>query len=103
VRRTTVILLSAICLLSGCASQKQLVATGGSKADGTVDMSFDYGMFEAPKVDPAQGMASAKQTCAAWGYTGAQPFGGGTSQCINATTSGCNRWRVTYTYQCTNP
>ena len=100
-KRAMVILLATVSLLSGCASQKQLVATGGSRADGTVKMSFEYGLFEAPQVNTAQGMAAAKQRCAAWGYTGAEPFGGGTKQCINVSSSGCNQWRVTYEFQCT--
>lgn len=54
--------------------QKQLVPTGGSKSDGTVRMSYSYGMFESPVVDPQQGMNAAKARCAAWGYSGAEPL-----------------------------
>ncbi|WP_274541773.1 YecR family lipoprotein, partial [Shigella dysenteriae] len=49
----------------GCATKKQLVPTGGSKSDGTVRMSYSYGMFESPVVDPQQGMNAAKARCAA--------------------------------------
>ncbi|NHC07011.1 YecR family lipoprotein [Azonexus fungiphilus] len=92
----------AIALLAtGCASQKQLVPTSGSRADGIVKLSFDYGPFEKPQVNLAQGKAAAKQRCAAWGYTDAEAFGGGTKQCISPSSSGCKRMQVTYEYQCT--
>lgn len=99
----TVFVASAIFVatLSGCATPKQLTPTGGSRADGTVKMSFEYGMFEQPQVDGQQGARVAAQRCAAWGYTGAEPFGGAMSQCVATGSAGCVRWRVTYEYQCT--
>ncbi len=36
-----------ILVLAGCATQKIMVPTGGSRADGTVNLSYEYGMFEA--------------------------------------------------------
>jgi YecR-like lipoprotein len=102
------ILISALLLITlaiqGCAVEKQLIATGGSRADGTVKLSFEYGAFEIPKLDTSQAMAQAQQRCAAWGYTGADPFGGGIKRCTFGNAYGCNRWLVTYEYQCTgNP
>lgn len=93
----------ALCMLvlSGCAVQKQLVPTGGSRSDGTVKLAYEYGAFEQPKVDAAQGLAAAKQRCAAWGYTDADPFGGATRTCNSFSSSGCNRYMVTMEYQCT--
>lgn len=90
-----------IMFAQGCSVQKQLTPTGGSRSDGTVKMSYEYGVFEIPKLDEQQGLSSAKQRCAAWGYTGAEPFGGFTKTCSNSTSSGCNRWIVTSEYQCT--
>ncbi|WP_433694030.1 YecR family lipoprotein [Herbaspirillum seropedicae] len=87
--------------LAGCATQKQLVPTGGSKADGTVKMSYEYGQFEVPKVNVIQGMSTAKRRCEAWGYSGAEPFGGSTRQCVENSGGGCKTWRVTYEFQCT--
>jgi hypothetical protein len=95
---TTCIL--AILYIQGCAVQKELIPTGGSRADGTVKLSFEYGLFEAPKLDAQQGLTVAKQRCSAWGYSGAEPFGGSTQSCISATNSGCNRWLVSIEYQC---
>ncbi len=91
--------LLAACLM-GCARHKDLVATGGSRADGTVTMSYEFGPGEIPKVDPAQGAISAAERCRAWGYTDAQPFGGETRQCNAPSQYGCMRWFVSMTYQC---
>ncbi len=53
--KSLLVLTVSALLLSGCAVQKQLVPTGGSKADGTVKMSYSFGMFESPKVNVQQG------------------------------------------------
>lgn len=91
-----------IIALSACAVQKTLVPTGGSKADGTVELSYEFGEFEKPQVDRAQGVHAAQQRCAAWGYEGAEPFGGQKSQCQQlGGMSGCMRTLVTVQYQCT--
>ncbi|EHN8740343.1 hypothetical protein RJO42_004733, partial [Enterobacter hormaechei] len=41
------------------------------------------------------------QRCAAWGYSGAEPFGGSTSVCSQPSSSGCMETMVTMEYQCT--
>ena len=94
-------LVLVITFVNGCATQKALTATGGSRSDGTVKLSFEYGPLEAPQVDQNQGLAVAKQRCAAWGYTGAEPFGGTTRSCNLPSGSGCQRYLVTVEYQCT--
>lgn len=53
--KSLLVLAVSALLLSGCAVQKQLVPTGGSKAAGTVKMSYSFGMFESPKVNVQQG------------------------------------------------
>lgn len=89
-------------LIAGCATQKELVPTGGSRADGTVNLSFEYGMFEKPQVDWDQANREAAQRCAAWGYSGAQAFGGNTQRCEAVNGYGnCVRFLVTAAYQCT--
>ncbi len=88
-------------LVIGCASKKELIATGGSRADGTVVLSYEYGAFEQPKLDLAQGVSTATQRCAAWGYPAAEAFGGEQRQCQIASQYGCSRWFVSMTFQCT--
>ena len=96
---------AAVILLGGCAVHENLVPTSGNRAAGTVTMSYEYGLFQRPVIDPAQGEAEAQQRCDAWGYSGAEPFGGGLATCEAFNGYGeCIRRRVDITYQCTgNP
>ncbi|MBM4197876.1 MAG: hypothetical protein FJ197_12460 [Gammaproteobacteria bacterium] len=87
--------------LAGCATVKVPVPTGGSRADGTVQLSYEVGGFEKPVVDWNQALGTAEDRCRAWGYHGAQPFGGTTSQCQATNQYGCVQWLVTASYQCT--
>src|SRR5262245_37198993 len=97
------IALAASMSLSGCAVQKSLTATGGSRADGTVKMSYTLGIFEVAKVDWSTGASTAAQRCAAWGYSNAEPFGGETRTCSSRGIYGdCMEWTVTMEYQCTD-
>lgn len=84
----------------GCASVKTLEATGGSRSDGTVELSYEYGGFEALRVQREQGLLTARQRCAAWGYSDAEAFGGQKSTCQVSNRWGCLRFFVTVTYQC---
>ena len=94
------LLLSLVAVLTGCATQKEWVASGGSRADGTVRLSYEYALFEQPQVNDAQGLAVAKTRCVAWGYQEAEAFGMALRTCNNMTSSGCNSWIVTRIYQC---
>src|SRR5437868_1611912 len=93
-----VLVMVAVCC--GCAVTKQWVPTGGSRADGTVKLSYQFALLESPQVDPQQGAAAARAKCKAWGYEDAEAFGGQTQVCNNFTSSGCNSWVVTAEYQC---
>jgi hypothetical protein len=74
---------------------------GGSRADGTVDLAFEYGAFEEPQVNDAQGVDLAASTCAGWGYTASQPFGGTMTKCESVNGYGnCLRTLVTRKYPC---
>lgn len=99
--RTRVLAIAIALSLSGCAVQKQLVPTGGSRSDGTVELSFTHTKFEKPQVDGAQGLRAASERCAAWGYQGAEAFGGHKQICQSQDMYGCNQWLVTKQYQCT--
>ncbi len=91
----------AVIYFAGCAVQKEWAATGGSRADGVVELSFEYGKFQTPTVDDAQGVTIASATCAEWGYPGAKAFGGQTKVCNQPSGGGCAGWLVTKKYQCT--
>lgn len=89
---TVAVLVAA--MLVGCATKKDLVPTGGSRADGIVKMSMDYSSFESPRIDSAQAKSAAKQRCVSWGYTDVEPFNQGIRRCQNY------RCIETYEYQC---
>lgn len=96
-------LLALILILNGCATVKTMQATGGSKADATIELSCQYTALEKPKVDWRQARRTATSKCQAWGYSAAEPFGSTMSQCTAYNGYGnCMKWLATAKYQCTN-
>ena len=65
--RVAIALLS-ILAASGCSVNKPFYATGGSRADGTVDMAYDTAYLVTPVVNYAQAKNIAVQKCRVWGY-----------------------------------
>ena len=95
-----------LCLLcfAGCARpvEKELIPTGGSKADGIVELSFEYdGIYEEPIIDDNVSNRNAAKRCESWGYKGAEAFGGSLRECTMPDGSYCRAWIVTKKYQCT--
>jgi hypothetical protein len=76
------LLLLCSLVLTGCATTKTFQAIGGSKADATVKLAYQYGLFEQPVVDWSFANIIAKQRCAAWGYKNAEMFGGSQNTCL---------------------
>ena len=99
--RVAAITCIAAIAVAGCAVNKEWAATGGSRADGVVRLSFEVGQFEVPKLDEAQAVKVATQRCKTWGYSGAEAFGGVTKQCTSSGRSGCIETLITKEYQCT--
>ena len=97
------VLLASMFVLGGCATPMNHVATGGSRSDGTVKLSYQlipiFG-FQKPVVDAQQGIELAKAQCAAWDYTGAEPFGGEVPKCAFYNQYGCVQFLVTAEYRC---
>lgn len=93
--------LSFAVLATGCATQKNWSAVGGSKADGTVELAYEYGLFESPTVNENQATQLAASRCQAWGYESAEAFGGAIKTCSFYSSGGCNAWLVKKKYQCT--
>lgn len=89
-------------LVTGCATTKDWSATGGSRSDGVVRLSYEVGEFEKPQLNEMQAVNLATQRCKTWGYSGSEAFGGVTRQCNQGGGfGGCSRWMVTKEYQCT--
>lgn len=53
-------ILAAFVVLAGCATPVSLIPTGGSRADGTVKLSYEYGLFDKPVIDQSQAQVSAE-------------------------------------------
>ncbi len=90
-------------IVSGCANHVPMdwQATGGSRGDGTVKLSIQYGINVDPQLNEQQGLDLAKQRCIAWGYQGAEAFGGVTKVCNQFDRYiGCLDNYVTKEYQC---
>ncbi|ODA67638.1 hypothetical protein A7A08_01673 [Methyloligella halotolerans] len=99
--RTWYVLIAITFGLAGCATHPELAATGGSRADGTVVLSYSYPALLVPKVEPGEGLDLARQRCQAWGYPDASAFGGQKKTCQDGNMYGCQVFNVDLTYQCT--
>lgn len=98
----TLLTAAAALALAACAVEKTPVPTGGSRADASIDMSFEVGGFESPVVDWDAARATAAQRCRAWDYADAEPFEGTRTECSQYDPGlGCMMSTVTRTYQCT--
>lgn len=98
------LLVFFICIsLVGCTKTiKTLKATGGSRADGVVELSYGVGAFENPEILWDKAIEIATEACQGWGYEIAKPFGGSSSDCQvqGDFGSGCVYFLITYKYQC---
>lgn len=91
----------AVSMLGCAVGERTLMPTGGSRADGTVRMSYELGLFDAPRIDHSKTLAKASERCSAWGYDRAEAFGGQTRICQSASLLGdCVQWLVTIEFQC---
>ncbi len=103
-KRFIITSLTGLTILTACATIKVPEATGGSRADGIINLSYDiYETIEQPVINWQQAQQTAKARCQGWGYNNAQQFGGGTSQCLQYGDASheCIQSRVTIAYQCT--
>lgn len=87
--------------LGGCSTPVAMDAIGGSRSDGTVQMSYEYRLFQTPLVDLDQARRDAAKRCQVWGYSDAQPFGGKQDRCLEwSALAGCAHTVITISYQC---
>ena len=101
--KTILSIITVVAVFSGCATTKEWSPTAGSRADGTMILSYQYNNFEQPTVDDNQGLQLATARCQQWGYTGAEAFGGVIRKCaepVYGLYGGCNMWQVDKQYQC---
>ena len=99
-RLGSIVMIGSFSVLAGCATVSQMTATGGSRADGIVRLSYEVGPFNKVQIDEVSALQTAQSRCRTWGYNNAEAFGGVTRQCQASNMYGCNRWFVTKEYQC---
>ena len=101
-KKGIIVLLSAL-ILTGCATpvQRNWTATGGSKSDGTIKLSYQHTMYEKPVLNETQALKIAKKRCVSWGFSNVEAFGGVIAQCQQLDPYlGCTSNLVTKEYQC---
>lgn len=88
--------------LTGCATSAPLEPFGGSKADGIVQFSHEYGVFrKAENVVTEAVMLEAQERCKAWGFNSASYLGEDAKQCTYENSDGvCMRYRHVHNFQC---
>lgn len=90
-------------LLSGCAAvHKTPMPSGGSKSDGTVDLSYTVSFMEYVQPNWEEAQKKATERCKAWGYSKARPFSSDQRKCNRWGTISrdCTQDLITRTYQC---
>lgn len=96
----TLLLVIIAIFNSGCAVTKEYSATGGSRSDGIMKLSYEVGQFQIPHVNEQQGLDLARKKCVGWGYSDAESLGGTTRACNEFGLSECRTWLITKEYQC---
>ncbi|MBH1671512.1 hypothetical protein I5U90_00360 [Stenotrophomonas maltophilia] len=100
--KTPALLCVATLMLAGCATHKEMLVTGASRADGAITLSYESNEFQRVSVDGEKAESMAAQRCKAWGYSGAESFGSQETQCLSRRGFGnCGSRRVSVVYQCT--
>lgn len=93
--------IASLLILTACSVQMNAIPTGGSRADGVIELSYSYGSMQKPIIDPQQAYQAALNRCKAWGYKETEAFGGGRTICtMPAGMGGCNQFTTTIVYQC---
>lgn len=94
-------LIAVILLLSACSTHTELLVTGGSRADGVVELGYQRNEFQRVTFDADAAEALAAKRCKGWGYEGAESFGTEKSTCTSRRGFGnCGNRQVVIQYQC---
>lgn len=82
---------------SGCATQNDWEAVGGSKSDAVVRLNYERSASDNAIPDEDDGIRLAKQRCGYWGFSGAKAFDAETKTCADEQ---CRSYIITKEYQC---
>lgn len=79
---------------------KTMEATGGSLADGVIELSYTRSPSETSLFDEQDALKTATKRCKAWGFKKADAFSGEQTSCRDQIGSRCDVYLVTKKYQC---
>ncbi|HFF6004481.1 YecR family lipoprotein [Stenotrophomonas maltophilia] len=100
-RANTVLVAIVLAALTGCTTHRELLVTGGSRADGIVELGYQRNEFQRVSFDEDAAEALASKRCQGWGYEGAESFGTERSTCTSRRGFGnCGSRQVVIQYQC---
>jgi YecR-like lipoprotein len=93
-------LLVVLCFSACAGTRKDWVITGGSQANGIVELSYQYREFEVPHTNEAQAHVVANLGCHEWGYSNSRPFGRPIKNCNQhgGFLEDCASWTVSRQY-----
>lgn len=96
------IIYAVLFVVSGCATVKTPQVSGTSKEDRFVDLSFEYGLLERPKVNWEQAESTTvTQKCLSWGYQKPSASSEVNDECLETNQNGrCVKHAVSKRYQC---
>lgn len=100
-RAKTIFMAAMLVGLAGCSTQRELLVTGGSRADGVVELGYERNEFQRVQFNADAAEALAEKRCKGWGYQGAESFGTEKTTCTSRRGFGnCGSRQVVIQYQC---
>jgi hypothetical protein len=105
IKRAISMLLVVLCFSACAGTRKDWMITGGSQANGIVELSYQYREFEVPHTNEAQAHVVANLGCHEWGYSNSRPFGRPIKNCNQhgGFLEDCASWTVSRQYWCRVP
>ncbi len=93
----------ALLIISACATDNGFQANGSDRANGLVQLSYQYVLSDRPVLDWVVAQRTAEARCASWGYARAQRSEDRRRSCLTQDIFGrCKSYRVNVAYQCTD-
>ena len=93
----------SLLLISACATDNTFRPTGASRAEGIVQLSYNYDLSDRPDLDWHSAENIAEERCINWGYSSAVKAGNGQQACLAQDVFGrCRSFQVNVNYHCTD-
>ena len=93
--------ISAVLLVAACSMTSSPMIVDGDRSAGKVISTTGPTTEAAHEIDWMENGAEAVRRCLEWGYAGAEPFEGITTDMLGRDVWGATIWRHSRIYQCT--